>query len=70
MLTTTTGTVPVPAGAVTTIDVSDAFWMVAGVCPNRTYIADASPVPVMVTVLPPAAGPVAGDTFVTTGAPR
>jgi hypothetical protein len=44
--------------------------LVAGLLPNLTDVGPAKPVPVMVTAVPPAVGPVFGDTEVTVGAPR
>ena len=38
------------------------------VAPNRTAVAPLKPVPVIVTVVPPASGPAAGDIEVTVGA--
>ena len=43
---------------------------VAEVVPNLTAVAPRNPVPVMVTVVPPVAGPLVGLTAVTVGAPR
>jgi hypothetical protein len=65
---TTTCTEPVPAGEVAVIDVS--LWtvtLVAGVEPKRTAVAPVRLVPVMVTLVPPAAGPEAGVIAVTAG---
>jgi hypothetical protein len=61
--------VPLPAGAVATIDV--ALLMVnevAGVPPNRTAVAPVKLLPVMVTGVPPVAGPLFGEIDVTVGA--
>jgi hypothetical protein len=41
---------------------------VAGVPPKFTAVVPVKPVPVMVTVVPPATGPDAGTTLVTVGA--
>ncbi|WP_245560284.1 hypothetical protein [Nocardia asiatica] len=40
---------------------------VAGVAPKFTAVAPVSPVPVMITVVPPVAGPTFGTTAVTAG---
>ena len=44
--------------------------LVAGVSPKSTSVAPVNPVPVIVTVVPPAAGPLVGLTFVTAGGGR
>src|SRR5262252_5840130 len=55
----------VPAGSVAVIWVGETTWkVVAGVLPNITLVAPVKLVPVIVTVAPPAAGPLAGDTAV------
>ena len=64
---TVMSTRPVPGGLVTVIWVPESAVMVAAAAPNRTAVAPASPVPVMVTVLPPAVLPLGGDTPVTAG---
>ena len=66
---TVTSTVPEPAGLVAVIDVALlTVTAVAAVEPNATVSPDAKPVPVMVTVVPPAAGPLVGLTADTVGA--
>jgi hypothetical protein len=66
---TRTSTVPVPAGAVAVIEVSlVTVKPVAGVGPKFTAVAPVNPVPVRVTVVPPAVGPAIGEMPVTTGA--
>ena len=45
-----------------------ALSAVALVAPNLTSLAPVRFVPVIVTVVPPAAGPLVGSTFVTVGA--
>ncbi len=66
---TVTSTVPEPAGLVAVIDVALlTVTPVAAVEPNDTVSPDAKPVPVMVTVVPPAAGPLVGLTADTVGA--
>ena len=66
---TVTSTVPEPAGLVAVIDVAlFTVTPVAAVEPNATVSPDAKPVPVMVTVVPPAAGPLDGLTADTVGA--
>ena len=66
---TRTSTVPVPAGAVAVIEVA-LFTVneVADVAPKVTAVAPVRPVPVMVTVVPPVAGPAVGLIEVTVGA--
>jgi hypothetical protein len=66
---TTTSTLPaLPAGAVAVIDVALAtFTAVADVGPNATVAPDANPAPVMVTLVPPAAGPEDGPIDETDG---
>jgi hypothetical protein len=65
---TVTPTTPVPAGAVAVMLVSLATEMfVAGVAPKFTADAPVRPVPVIVTVFPPAVGPDEGATPVTVG---
>ena len=62
-------TVPVPAGEVAVIWVAElTVKLVAGVAPNATAVAPVKPVPVMVTDVPPADGPDAGEIDVTVGA--
>ncbi|GFE19790.1 hypothetical protein Sliba_02430 [Streptomyces nigrescens] len=61
-------TVPVPAGATAVTWVSETTVKeVAGVAPNRTAVVAARPVPVSVTVVPPAAGPELGVAEVRAG---
>ena len=60
-------TVPVPGGLVTVICVLESAVMIAAAPPKRTPVAPARPVPVMVTVVPPAVVPPSGDTPVTAG---
>ena len=67
---TLTSTVPVPAGEVAVIDVAElTVKPVAGVAPKLTAVAPVKPVPVMVTEVPPAVGPVVGVVEVTVGGP-
>jgi hypothetical protein len=64
-----TFTVPVPAGEVVVIEV--ALFTVnetALVAPNFTEVAPVNPVPVMVTPVPPDAGPDVGEILVMVGA--
>ena len=50
-----------PGGLSASICVSDKVMNAAALFgPKRTLVADSSPVPVMITQVPPAAGPVAG----------
>ncbi len=66
---TVMSTTPDPDGASAVIDVADSTeTLVAAVDPNETPVASVNPVPVIVTVVPPPDGPVAGDTEVTVGA--
>jgi len=65
---TVTSTVPVPSGATATICVAVLVVIdAAAVAPNFTAVADDRSVPVIVTVVPPALGPVVGLIDVTTG---
>ena len=58
------------AGDVAVIDVSLlTVKPVAAVAPKFTAVAPVNPVPVIVTDVPPAAGPLLGVTLVTVGAP-
>ena len=78
-MVTVTSTIPAPVppavlpavlalgGLVTVICVAESAVIVPGAPPKRTTVAPPRPVPVMVTVLPPAVLPLAGDTPVTTG---
>jgi hypothetical protein len=66
---TVTSTVPLPAGEVAVIDVALlTVKEVAAVPPNFTAVAPVNKVPVMVTGVPPAAGPLFGAMEVTGGA--
>jgi hypothetical protein len=66
---TVTSTVPVPAGDVAVIEVAElTVKLVALVAPNFTAVAPVNNVPVMVTDVPPAAGPDVGAIEVTVGA--
>ena len=61
-------TVPVPAGDVAVIEDAElTVNPVAGVAPKLTAVAPLKPVPVMVTELPPANGPLVGEMEVTVG---
>lgn len=65
---TVTLTAPVPAGEVTRIwDADTTLTLVPGVLPNDTVAPATKPVPVMVTAVVPAAGPLAGDREVIVG---
>ena len=65
---TVTSTVPDPAGDVAVIEVSLLKVKPAAfVAPNFTPVTPVKPVPVMVTLVPPATGPVVGLTLVTVG---
>jgi hypothetical protein len=66
---TVTSTVPVPAGEVAVMEVALLTTTpVAALAPKWTAVAPVNPVPVMVTLVPPAAGPDDGLTEVTVGA--
>ena len=66
---TVTCTVPVPAGATAVICVAESTVNeVAAVPPNFTAVAPVKLLPVMVTGMPPAAGPLFGEIEVTVGA--
>ena len=56
-LVTETSTVPVPAGTVAVISVSEVTVYVAARLPNVTAVVPAKPEPVIVTAVPPAVGP-------------
>ncbi|GAA3063348.1 hypothetical protein GCM10020000_53450 [Streptomyces olivoverticillatus] len=65
---TVTCTVPDPRGVVAVICVSElTVKEVAGVAPKRTVVAPVNPVPVTVTLVPPAVVPEIGDTELTMG---
>jgi hypothetical protein len=65
---TVTSTVPLPGGAVAVIEVGPLTVNdVAGVPPNDTAVTPVNPVPVMITLVPPATGPLLGETLVTVG---
>ena len=65
---TITLTVPAPAGLVAVISVAETTsTLVARVVPNSTIEPSLKFVPVMITVVPPAAGPKSGLTPVTVG---
>jgi hypothetical protein len=62
--------VPVPAGEVAVIEVAElTVKAIALTAPNLTAVTVVNPVPVMVTDVPPTAGPAFGDIDVTVGAP-
>jgi hypothetical protein len=66
---TKTQTTPVPAGAVAVIELLElTVKLVALFAPNLTDVAPLRLVPVIVMVVPPAAGPVVGEIEVTIGA--
>jgi hypothetical protein len=59
---------PVPGGLVAVIWVPETIvTAVAGAPPIVTVAGRSNPVPVMVTLVPPAIGPVLGETWVTVG---
>ena len=66
---TVTSTMPVPAGLSAVILVAlTTVTSVAAVVPKSTAVAPVKPVPVIVTDVPPATGPLVGLTAVTAGA--
>ena len=66
---TVTFTAPVPAGLTAVIDVVEVkVTPVAAAAPKSTVAPGAKLLPVMVTVVPPALGPIAGLTPLTLGA--
>ena len=70
-VTTVIGWSPVPAGASTTMVLSESLTSeLTKVVPKFTPEASLKAVPVMVTWVPPVAGPVFGVTLVTAGAAR
>ena len=62
-----TSTVPLPAGEVTVIWVSEFTVGVTEVMPKLTAVASVKLVPAMVTVVPPASGPPTGEIDATIG---
>ncbi len=58
---------PEPGGLVTVTCVLESAVIVPATPPKRTLVAPASPVPVMVTVVPPAVAPSFGATPVIAG---
>ena len=66
---TATVTAPAPAGVVAVIEVLlTTTTLVTAAVPNFTVAPAAKFVPVIVTAVPPAAGPLFGDTLLTVGA--
>lgn len=69
VVVTVTTTVPLPAGEVAVIELElVTLTPVAGLVPKSTVAPLEKPEPVMVTAVPPAAGPLLGLTVLTTGA--
>ena len=65
---TVTSTVPLPAGEIAAIEVGEVtVKLVAFADPNLTADTSLNPVPVIVTEVPPPAGPLVGLTEVTVG---
>jgi hypothetical protein len=65
---TVTSTVPVPAGETAVIELAElTVKLVALVAPNLTAVAPVKPLPLTVTVVPPACGPALGLTPLTVG---
>ena len=68
-VTVTSTVLAASAGATAVIDVAElTVTLVAATLPKLTVLPDANPVPVMVTEVPPAVGPLVGLTAVTVGA--
>ena len=69
---TVTSAVPATfAGDVAVIDVEEStLSSLAGIPPKRTALAPVKPVPVIVTTVPPVAGPPFAESFVTVGGGR
>ena len=68
MVVTLTSTTPVPGGDVAVIWVAElTVKPVAAVAPNVTAVAPVKLVPVIVTVVPPVAGPRVGEIALTAG---
>ena len=69
VVVTVTSSVPVPVGEVAVIDVAElTVKLVALAAPNFKAVAPVNPVPVIVTDVPPTAGPAVGEIDVTVGA--
>lgn len=66
-VTTVTSTVPLPGGLVAVISVSECTVITALTLLKLTSVAPVKPLPVMVTLLPPAPVPLAGEIAVTCG---
>ena len=64
---TRTSTLPAPAGDVAVRLVGELYVTLAARLPNVTVDALVNPVPVMVTAVPPVAGPFAGKILVIAG---
>ena len=68
-MVTVMSTVPLPGGLVAVIWVSESTLIAAALAgPKLTSVAPVNPLPVMVTVSPPAALPLVGETPVMAGA--
>lgn len=68
-LDTVTSTTPLPAGATAVIDLALLMAKDAAlVAPNFTAVAPVKSMPVIVTAVPPAAGPLFGEIEITEGA--
>ena len=67
-LVTVTSTVPLPAGATAVIELSEFTARCgAAFAPKLTRVAPVKPLPAMLTVVPPASGPPAGEMPLTLG---
>src|SRR5215467_11677110 len=60
-------TVPVPGGLVAVISVSESTFIVALALPKSTPVASVNPLPVMITLAPPALVPLVGEMADTCG---
>ena len=61
-------TVPVPAGEIAVRLLAELYVTLAAIVPNVTVDALVNPEPVILTAVPPAAGPLAGEIVYTIGA--
>ena len=68
---TVTSTIPLPAGLTAVICVSlFTVKLLTADGPNRTWLAPVKPLPMIVTVVPPAAGPDVGEMLIIFGTTR
>jgi hypothetical protein len=64
---TVTSTVPLPTGLTAVICLSVFTEKLAAVAPNSTWLTLLKPVPLIVTIVPPAAGPDVGEMLAIVG---